>query len=113
MKYNESAKRLREAMQAKNMSQQDLADASGVTKSSISHYVNGKNIPDNFQAYKLSLVLDVPPEWLMGFDSEPEYIVVKGENLELIRTIEKLGPEEKQQVMAYVSSLLKKEKKDE
>lgn len=39
MKYPITAKRLREAMEAMNLTAQELADKSGVGKSSISHYV--------------------------------------------------------------------------
>ena len=68
MKYEITAKRIREAMQDKGMSQQELADISKIGKSSISHYVNGTNEPGNKSAYMLAKALDVNPAWLMGLE---------------------------------------------
>lgn len=70
MKYPITALRLREAMEKKNLSAQELADKSGVGKSSISHYVNGNNEPKSINAAKLAEVLEVSPMWLMGFDEK-------------------------------------------
>lgn len=74
MKYPETAKRLREALADKNVQQQDLADKTGVQKSSISQYVNGSHKPSNISAAKIGKVLNVNPLWLMGFDVEKETI---------------------------------------
>lgn len=68
MTYPETAKRIRFAIQRTGISQQELSDQSGVGKSSVSHYVNGTHEPTNKAAYRLSLVLNVNPVWLMGFD---------------------------------------------
>ena len=70
MKYPITAKRLRDAMNAMNLSAQELADKSGVGKSSISHYVNGNNEPKSINAAKLATILEVSPMWLMGFDEK-------------------------------------------
>ena len=67
MKYAETAKRLQEALDDLGINQQELADRSGVGKSSISHY-NGSNTPSNITAGKLASVLRVNPAWLMGID---------------------------------------------
>lgn len=45
MKYEETAKRLRYALQECGLSQQELASRSGVSKSSISQYINGTHTP--------------------------------------------------------------------
>lgn len=68
MKYEITAKRIKEAMNDMNITQQELADRCKIGKSSISHYVNGTNEPGNKSAYILSKVLNVNPAWLMGFD---------------------------------------------
>ena len=68
MKYELTAKRIREAMSDMGISQQELADKSKIGKSSISHYVNGTNEPGNKSAYMLAEVLEVNPAWLMGLD---------------------------------------------
>ena len=68
MKFPETAMRIRKILDLRNMSAQQLADRSGVGKSSISHYVNGSNEPHNQNAGKMAAVLHCDPQWLMGFD---------------------------------------------
>ena len=68
MKNELTAKRLQIALSRSNMRPQDLADASGVSKSSISQYVNGSHSPSNISAAKIGKVLNANPLWLMGFD---------------------------------------------
>ena len=77
MKYELSAIRLREAMNDIGISQQELANKSGIGKSSISHYINGSNQPGNKSAFLLGKVLGVSPTWLMGLD------VPKKENVDI------------------------------
>ena len=110
MKHELTANRLRQAMRAKGLRQQQLSDQSGVTKSSISHYINGKNVPDNFQAAKMAKVLEVAPEWLMGIDEMQNYIVV--ENTELQREITGLNENQIKRLLLYVRKL-KEEKENE
>ena len=100
MKYELTANRLRKAMKTKGLTQQALSNLSGVTKYSISHYVNGKNVPDNFQAFKLAKVLDCDPAWLMGTD-EQNYIVV--ENTELQKKLAQLDEAQTARVLKYVN----------
>lgn len=68
MKNQITAKRLSDALNRKNMKAQELADASGVNKASISQYINGTHAPSNISAGKMAEVLEVSPVWLMGFD---------------------------------------------
>lgn len=68
MKYEETARRIRLALNNKGMKAIELAERTGIGRSSISHYVNGSHEPSNVTAYKMANVLDVNPAWLMGFD---------------------------------------------
>ena len=68
MKNEVTAKRLQLALSRINMKAQELAEASGVNKASISQYVNGSHAPSNISAGKMASVLKVNPVWLMGFD---------------------------------------------
>lgn len=68
MKNPETAKRLQEALTAKDMIPQELADKTGIGKASISQYLNGQHKPSNLSAGKMAEVLNVDPLWLMGFD---------------------------------------------
>lgn len=68
MKNEITAKRLTLALSNLNMKPQELADKSGVSKASISQYVNGSHAPSNISSGKMASVLKVNPLWLMGFD---------------------------------------------
>ncbi len=68
MKNELTAKRLQKALSDMNMKPQELADRSGVSKSSISQYVNGSHVPSNISSGKMAKILNVNPLWLMGFD---------------------------------------------
>ena len=68
MKHQETAYRLKTALDRLNMRAQELSDRSGVAKASISQYINGTHKPSNVSAGKMASVLGVDPLWLMGFD---------------------------------------------
>lgn len=70
VKYNEIARRFKEALNDLRMSAQELSEKSGVGKSSISHYVNGSNCPSNKTAGLLAKVLGVNPAWLMDLSKD-------------------------------------------
>lgn len=63
-----SSKRLRHALDINEMKQQELAYKSGVSKNSISQYLNKRSIPSNISAGKMAKALGVNPMWLMGYD---------------------------------------------
>lgn len=69
-RYNEIARRFKEALYDAYLTAKDLAERSGVGKSSISHYVNGSNCPSNKTAGLLASVLKVNPAWLMDLSDE-------------------------------------------
>lgn len=68
MKHEITARRLQQAMHNINISAQELSNASGVAKASISQYVNGSHRPSNISSGKMAKILKVNPLWLMGFD---------------------------------------------
>ena len=68
MKNEETAKRLKLAMDNKNLTAKQLSDKPGVSEPSISQYVHGTFAPRNQTAAKLAKILQVNPMWLMGFD---------------------------------------------
>ena len=68
MKYELSAKRLQAALANTHMKPQELANRSGVSKSSISQYVNDAHVPSVASSQKMGNILHVNPLWLMGFD---------------------------------------------
>lgn len=72
MRNPETARRLKEAMEDKNISSRTLSEKAGVSESSISQYLHGLFAPKNKTAAKLADVLQVNPMWLMGFDVKKE-----------------------------------------
>lgn len=68
MKHELTAKRLLKALTSVNKIPQELANESGVSKSSISQYLKGSHKPSNISSGKMAKVLGVDPLWLMGFD---------------------------------------------
>lgn len=62
--------RLKKARADKNITQQELADSIGTSKSMISGYENGKNDPARSVLIKLSDYLNVSINYLMGYEDE-------------------------------------------
>jgi transcriptional regulator with XRE-family HTH domain len=75
--------RLSQAMTLKKLSQSDLSNLTDLSKSSISMYLSGDNIPRQFALEKLAAALDADPDWLLHGD--------KGEPPKIDRT-EKITP---------------------
>lgn len=127
MKWPVTANRLKQAMNKINISAQELADKSGVSKASISQYVNGSHKPSNISAPKLAKVLMVNAMWLMGFDiddenKQPSYYmdpetakkaqeIFKNKELSLLFDAARdASPEDIQTVHTMLLALKKKEK---
>ena len=72
MKWPITSNRIKQAMNNMNITAQELSEKSGVSKASISQYVNGSHKPSNISAPKLAKVLKVNSMWLMGFDLEEQ-----------------------------------------
>lgn len=68
MKCEVTAKRLKLALDKCSMKPQELSEKSGVSKASISQYINGSHTPSNISSGKMATILNVNPLWLMGFD---------------------------------------------
>lgn len=79
MKQSNTQKRLLELLHTRNWKQKDIlitldpiCSKYGVkfNKSDISQYLSGKSEPNQDKLYVLSVALNVPVEWLMGFEVE-------------------------------------------
>lgn len=72
MARNPLAKRLRQARQARHLSQGGLAAALGgeVTQSAISYWESGKNLPTVDSLRELCRALGVSADWLLGLDAK-------------------------------------------
>lgn len=69
--YDKVSQRLREKMNENNIKAIELAEKTGLSRSSISQYVNGVHVPNTTAAYKIAEVLHCNPVYLMGFDVNP------------------------------------------
>lgn len=67
-----TSNRLKEAMEASQMKQADLARATGLSKGGISNYVIGRYEPKSDIISKLSKALNCSEMWLMGYDVPKE-----------------------------------------
>ena len=67
--------RLKEAIEAANKKQADLARDTGLDKSAICQYLAGKYEPKQDAITKLAIALNVSEKWLLGYDVPNERIV--------------------------------------
>lgn len=77
------AERLRKKMYELGMKQVELAEASGVSKCNVSHYLKGTYEPKDENLNKLARALGVSPSWLRGY---PSYETI-GEIVEICREL--------------------------
>lgn len=60
--------RLREALNSAGMKPIELSERTGIPKSMLSYYLNGKTKPKADRIYTISVALDVSEAWLLGYD---------------------------------------------
>lgn len=75
---NEFQYRLQKIIAERGITASELSDASGVDKSALSNYINGKYEPKQDKVYKLARALNVDPGWLMTGE-EPRTMQLQGE----------------------------------
>lgn len=100
----EFGNRLREARLRKDLSQNELADAMGLTQASISQFEKGQRLPTPANITKLSAILDVPRDFLAGED--------KGEfeKALLMRNIKQLTPESIKKINEFAEFIKSQER---
>lgn len=115
MKNELTSSRLRKALSECNMKPQELADKSGVGKSSISQYVNGSHAPSNISSGKMGKVLNVNPMWLMGFDVPMRKELSPSsaeEDKEFIKKFSLLNDRDKKIVLNMMDSMLSQKEEE-
>lgn len=80
------SKRMKEAMNIRNIKQIDLVEKTGLTKSAISQYYSGKYEPKQIAVLKLAEALNVNVAWLMGYDVPMEKNIKYPDNVLKIET---------------------------
>lgn len=94
------------------MKPQELANASGVSKSSISQYINGSHKPSELTAKRLAKILGVNPLWLMGYNILDKSLDFSKDS-EYISKFLSLNSDHKYQVCRYIDRLLEEESENE
>lgn len=82
--------RLREALDATGMKPIELSEATGIPKSMISYYLNGKTKPKADRIYIISQKLNVSEAWLLGYDVPMSRTAEQKKNDDLVMVIAKL-----------------------
>ena len=77
------------------MTQQDLADALGVSRSSIAMYEQSKREPNQRMFEKLGMVLGVSPVYLMGWADAPDSTELNEHGVKAVRALSKVEAFEK------------------
>ena len=100
-------KRLTEAMEAKGVSQADLASRVGVSRSVVHGWVHGDFVPKTDKLHRIALVLNVSEAWLMGIPGAMQQRVetLNEELSELIRIYKLLDVPGRTKLMAFAYNL--------
>lgn len=85
-KITNTQKRLHELMSALNIKQNDIADKTGLNKSTISNYCNGNRVPNQTNLAIIADAFNISPAWLMGY--EVNMMRNKDQLVDYIATIE-------------------------
>lgn len=77
--------RFNEALSIRNIKPIELSEITGISKSTISHYMSGYTKPKSDKLYILAKALDVSETWLMGYgDSMERSSLIVGDELQNI-----------------------------
>ena len=120
-----TADRIREAMNAAGMAPADLAKSTGLSKSSISRYLNGQMEPKQKAIGLLAQALDVTEMWLWGYEVPQERPLEQKKNdnrvkviarlrkdpdfYEVVSALDKLPADDFASIKQLVSTLVKKQ----
>ncbi len=89
-KKTELKDRLKEALDAAGMKPIELSEATGIPKSMISYYLNGKTKPKADRIHIISQKLNVNEAWLLGYDVPMSRTAEQKKNDDLVVVIAKL-----------------------
>lgn len=72
MKHPKTAQRMRQILDERGITQTQLSEATGISRASISQYVNGVHTLSNLSAEVIGTYTHVNPLWLMEFDVDKD-----------------------------------------
>lgn len=101
--------RLNMAMRIRNMKATELSSKTGIAKSSLSEYINGKYEAKQDGVYLLAKALNVNEAWLMGCDVPMERDLNINNNIDT----EGLDENDIKELNKFVEFLKNKKKQDE
>ena len=84
-------KRLQERMDELGFRQADLAERTGLSKSRISHYINGRYEAKQEALYLIAKALDVNEAWLMGHDVPKERNITESDISVEVRLLDQIS----------------------
>lgn len=87
-------------MRLRGMTAAELANKSGLAKSSVSRYLSGENIPRSIAIGKMATALNVSPAWILGYN-----LTIDGKEISTI-DVEKLNEDNKAKLFAYYQGLI-------
>lgn len=82
--------RLRLALLEADMKPIELSERTGIPKSMISYYLNGKTKPKADRIYIICKELDVSEAWLLGYDVPKNKTVEQKKNTEIVQYVNKM-----------------------
>jgi len=111
--------RLREAMKEKGMRQIDLANKTGLNRSTINWYVNDRCMPKSNAINLMAIALDVSEMWLWGYDTDKQRVDLQAAAREKTEEIkfalfggESATDEELEEVRQFVEFIKAKREKE-
>ena len=87
--------RLRMALVEANMKPIELSERTGIPKSMISYYLNGKTKPKADRIFVISQVLGVSEAWLLGYDVPKNRTAEQKKNDDLAKIVVKMRTDER------------------
>ena len=90
MEKKELKDRLAEGLALRGMRATDLAEKTGINKTTISYYINGKTVPRSSKLYLIAQALNVSEAWLLGYDVAIQRSDAQKKNDQLAKLIVRL-----------------------
>ena len=101
MKISNSRNRIKELLNIYGDKQFEMAKKTGLSKSAITRYINGDNVPNQESIDKIAKAYNVNPAWIMGYDIDME----KKSNKEIIKMLNMLTEQDKDFVIKTIKYL--------
>lgn len=105
------SKRMKEAMELRNMKQVELCEKTGLGKSAISQYLSGTYEPKQKGVYLIAKALDVSEAWLMGYEVPIERVehiktTITHDEKQFLDLFNKLDKPDKENLSNYITNVL-------